>query len=258
MLNKAALLSAITSFFGGKFMDDFLNKYVFSYTNRYLGRSKENKYGLPVYTTAEEKLNTLSHAFGVLIGIGAVMASFIIPYSEFGKISGLIFGLSLIILYSVSATYHGIPMVFVKWKKRFRIMDHCSIFILIAGTGTPLILRQIAKTATNSEWLFYFLIWVLAVGGITLLCINLKKFNGLATIMYVKMGIMLAIASGSLLHIIGSTGITLLLAGGFVYLVGFLFYGLGTRKEWMHAVFHILCLVGSALHCVCIFGFVLA
>ncbi|MFB9769933.1 PAQR family membrane homeostasis protein TrhA [Lactiplantibacillus modestisalitolerans] len=238
-------------------MDDFLNKYVLPYTDKYIGRAKENKYGLPLYTTAEEKLNTISHALGVLIGIGAIVATLTLPYSEFGKVSGLIFGISLILLYAISATYHGIPMLFVKWKKRFRIMDHCSIFILIAGTGTPLILRLIAKTADPLEWIFYFLIWVLAVGGVALLCINMKKYKAVTTVMYVIMGSMLAIRSSDLVHFIGSTGISLLLIGGVFYAIGLLFYGLGTRKKWMHAVFHILCLVGSVIHCVCIFGFVL-
>lgn len=239
-------------------MDNFLDKYVFPYTNKYLGRAKENKYGLPIYTTAEEKLNTISHALGVLLGIAVIVTTLVLPYSEFGKAGGLIFGLSLVLLYAVSATYHGIPMFFLKWKKRFRIFDHCSIFILIAGTGTPLIMKLIVKTAAPFEWLFYSLIWLLAVGGVALLCINMKKYKLVATVMYVVMGVMVAVRSSDLVHVIGSTGISLLLAGGLVYLIGMLFYGLGTRKKWMHAVFHILCLIGSAVHCVCIFGFVLA
>lgn len=238
-------------------MDDFLNKYIFIYTDKYFGRAKENKYGLPKYTNSEERLNTISHIIGIFIGIGAVITSLVTPYSNLGKLSGVIFGISLILLYGVSATYHGIPMTFVNWKKRFRILDHSSIFILIAGTGTPLILRQIAKTADESEWIFYSLIWILAVVGVLLLSISIKRFKSITTVMYVVMGVVLAIRSSSFLHIMGSTGVALLLSGGLVYLVGLLFYGLGTRKEGMYAVFHILCMVGSILHCICIFGFVL-
>lgn len=238
-------------------MDELLNKYVFVYTDKYFGRAKENKNGLPKYTNTEEKLNTISHAIGILIGIGAIIASFATPYSNLGKVGGVIFGVSLILLYAVSATYHGIPSIFVRWKKRFRIMDHSSIFILIAGTGTPLILRQIAKTADESEWIFYSVIWIFAIVGVSLLYINMKKFKSITTVMYVVMGILLAARSNSFLHIMGSTGVTFLLSGGLVYLIGLLFYGLGTRKEGMHAIFHVLCMVGSILHCICIFGFVL-
>src|SRR5699024_2484842 len=126
------------------------------------------------------RLNTISHIIGIFIGIGAVITSLVTPYSNLGKLSGVIFGISLILLYGVSATYHGIPMTFVNWKKRFRILDHSSIFILIAGTGTPLILRQIAKTADESEWIFYSLIWILAVVGVLLLSISIKRFKSIA------------------------------------------------------------------------------
>lgn len=237
-------------------MDQFLDKYIFPYTGAFIGRSKKTKDGLPVYSKNEELFNTVSHAMGILLGIGMIFVTILKHRSEMGMVGGIIFGVSLVILYLASSVYHGTPAESVSEKKLFRIFDHCSIFVLIAGSCTPFILNMIRRQS-ETEWAFYALIWVFAIGGITLLCVDMQKFKSIAVVMYVFMGILLVFRVDSIIGLIGKEAVGLLLAGGAAYLVGLLFYGLGTKRPWMHSVFHVLCLVGSVIHCACIGMFVI-
>ncbi len=238
-------------------MDQFLDKYIFPYTGRYFGRASKTKDGLPIYTKGEELFNTISHAMGILMGIVMLIFSVLHCHSEMGMYGGIIFGISMIILYLASSVYHGTSIENVKEKKIFRILDHCSIFVLIAGTCTPFVLDIIGKRSVDIEWAFYALLWLFAISGITLLCVDMKKYKSVAVVMYVLMGVILILRADSLIRIIGENGTWLLLAGGAVYLIGLLFYGLGSRRKWMHSVFHVLCLIGSVIHCVCVGVFVI-
>ncbi|WP_102269139.1 PAQR family membrane homeostasis protein TrhA [Massilicoli timonensis] len=238
-------------------MDAFLDKYIFPYTGKYFGRALKTRDGFPIYTRNEEMFNTISHALGIFMGIGMLFFSILNHHSEMGMYGGIIFGVSMIILYLASSVYHGTSPENVKEKKIFRLFDHCSIFILVAGTCSPFILDLIDNQSVDIEWAFYGLLWIFAIGGITLLCIDMKKYKSIAVVMYVLMGAALVIRADSFIQIIGNTGMWLLLAGGVVYLIGLLFYGLGSKRKWMHSVFHVLCLVGSVLHCVCVGAFVI-
>ena len=211
-------------------MDEFLNKYIFPYTKKYIGWAKKTKDGLPIYSKREERLNMISHIIGVLIGVAVVIASILNAHSEMGMAGGIIYGVSLIILYWASSVYHGLPIEDSKDKKHFRLLDHCSIFILVAGTCTPYILGLIYQHSFAYEWIFYALIWFIAIGGITLLCVNIKRFKSITIVMYVVMGVILMVRADTLSQIIGETGMYLLFAGGVVYLIGLMFYGLGSKK----------------------------
>lgn len=238
-------------------MDEFLDKYIFPYTGRFFGRTAKTKDGFPIYTHSEETFNTVSHALGILLGIAMLFVSTLHHHSEMGMYGGIIFGASLIVLYLASSVYHGTPLESIKEKKIFRLLDHCSIFVLIAGSCTPFILDLIGRQSVDIEWVFYALVWFFAISGITLLCVDMKKYKSIATVMYVLMGVLLVLRTDSLVGIIGEKGMGLLLAGGVAYLIGLLFYGLGSKRKWMHSVFHVLCLVGSVIHCVCIGAFVI-
>ena len=238
-------------------MDEFLDKYIFPYTGKYIGRSKMTEDGLPVYSRKEERFNMASHIIGTFFGIGMIVVSVLYAGSYEGMIGGVIYGICLLQLYWASSVYHGIPIEDTDDKKIFRIVDHCSIFILVAGTCTPCIFTLIHHDRNPYEWIFYGVLWLAAIGGIILLCIDMKRFKSIATLMYVAMGAMMISRTYELSKIIGETGTYMLIGGAAAYLIGLLFYGLGSRREWMHSIFHILCLVGSLLHCICIGGFVI-
>ncbi|EPC98744.1 hemolysin III-like protein [Lacticaseibacillus paracasei subsp. paracasei Lpp227] len=238
-------------------MDQFLDQYVFRYTKRYIGHAKLTKDGLLPYTKREEWFNTCSHLLGVLIGVGAVFLSIDLHHTEYGLAGGLIFGVALMIEYLASSIYHGIPMRYVRQKKRFRLFDHSAIFVLVAGSIAPFILIMIGHRQSVGEWLFYVTIWLVAVIGITLLCVNMNQNLSIATALYVVMGIAVVARIDDLGRLLSSTGMALFLAGGAVYLIGLLCYGLGSKRTWMHSVFHVLCIVGSLLHCACVYGYLI-
>ena len=238
-------------------MDEFLDHYIFPYTGKYIGRAPRTADGLPRYTRREERFNTASHILGIFIGFFMIAASVLYGRSDWGRTGGGIFGVTLVILYVASSVYHGTPPEHTAEKKLLRLLDHCSIFILVAGTCTPFILSLIGRSGDWTEWIFYAVVWLIALGGITLLGVDLKRFNSIAIVLYVFMGALLVFRAGDLREMLGPEGLALLLAGGGAYLVGLLFYGLASRHEWMHGVFHVLCLTGSVLHCVCIGAYVI-
>ena len=238
-------------------IDAFLDKYVFPYTGKFIGRSKKTEDGIPIYTEREDILNTVTHISGILLGIGMMTASAFGYHSYMGLAGGLVFGFCLVFLYTASSVYHGVPLAYKKAKKVLHILDFCSIFVLVAGTCTPFALRIIESSMDPTEWIFYTVIWAVAAVGIALLSVNIKRFASLATILYVALGVLLVTRTGILFPMIGGTGVGLMVAGGVAYLIGLLFYGLASKREWMHSVFHIFCLLGSLLHCVCVFLYVI-
>jgi len=200
-----------------------------------------------------------SHIVGAVLGIIATvlcvtLASF--HGNAFGVISGAIFGASMIVLYSMSSIYHGLsPKYFA--KKVFRIFDHCSIYLLVAGTATPLAMCTVREADPFLGWLYFGGIWALAIIGITLTSINLHKFRVPAMIIYMAMGWSTLFLAGIILEGLGSTGFALLVSGGIAYTLGAIFYGFGKKKCYIHSVFHLFVVLGSLLHFLCIVLYVM-
>lgn len=155
-------------------MDDFLDKYIFPYTKKIFGRAKKTEDGFPIYSDGEEKLNTLTHIFGIFIGFAMMITGILKSHSEYELAGGIIFGSALVVLYTASSLYHGTPIQKVSEKKTLRTFDHCSIFVLVAGTCSPIVLSKISISIWN-EWFFYAAIWAIAISGIVMLCIDIKN-----------------------------------------------------------------------------------
>lgn len=238
-------------------MDQFLDRYIFPYTHGLFGWKEKTKDGLPVYSRREERFNSSTHAAGILIGAGMMVASILYARSDIGLAGGIIYSASLMILYAASSLYHGVPLEHVATKKALRVLDHVSIFVLVAGSCSPFLLLLAQKGAGALDWLAYLFVWVVAFAGIVLLCTDLKRFKNIAVVMYVGMGLVPIVQADALVEALGADAVALLVAGGAAYLLGLLFYGLGSKREWMHSVFHVLCLVGSIVHCVCVGCFVI-
>ena len=212
---------------------------------------------LPIYSKGEEIFNSVSHGVGSIIGILVIIFSCLFHHHLYGLVSGVIFGSSLIFLYSMSSLYHGLSPQKIKAKKVFRVIDHCSIFILIAGSYTPLTLCVLRQYNSKLGWFFLIFIWGLAILGITLNTISLKKFKIFSAICYLLMGWSIVLKLNIVIKIIGTTGMILLITGGIAYSLGFIFYASGKKHKWHHSVFHLLCLVGSVLHSICILKYVI-
>ncbi len=212
---------------------------------------------LPNYTEKEEVFNMISHLIGVFVGLLTIITVILNYHSYLGLLSGIIFGTSMVFLYMVSSTYHGLKKDVLVIKKTFQIIDHCTIFILIAGTCTPFALCVLGKFNLFTGWIFYAIIWSVALLGITLNAMNLEKYKIISMILYLAMGFSLFIQSDVLKIVLGQMGFSYLLSGGIAYCIGVIFYILGSKKTWMHSVFHIYCIAGSVLHSICICQYVI-
>ena len=213
---------------------------------------------LPDYTRAEERFNMISHIVGGGMGIAATVLCVIAAALEgngYGVVSGAIFGGSMVALYTISSVYHGLHSG--TGKKVMQILDHCTIYFLIAGTYTPFCLCTIRQHNPALGWGTFGLIWGLAVVGIVLNAIDLKRFQKLSMVLYLGMGWCIILTGRLIVQLLGGAGFALLVGGGVAYTVGAVFYGLGHKKRYIHSVFHLFCLVGSALHVLCILFYVI-
>ncbi|MBO5123129.1 MAG: hemolysin III family protein [Oscillospiraceae bacterium] len=213
---------------------------------------------LPDYTRGEERFHMISHIVGGGMGVIATVLCVIVAALEengYGVVSGAIFGGSMVALYTISSVYHGLHGG--TGKKVMQILDHCTIYFLIAGTYTPFCLCTIRQHNPALGWGTFGLIWALAVVGIVLNAIDLKRFQKLSMVLYLGMGWCIILTGKLIVQLLGGTGFALLVGGGVAYTVGAVFYGLGHKRRYIHSVFHLFCLVGSALHILCILFYVI-
>ena len=222
-------------------------------------RVKLSERVLPKYTKGEEIFNMVSHIVGGALGIVAIVLCAIfaaINKNVYGIVSGVIFGVSLVLLYTMSSIYHGLSPN-VKAKKVFQVIDHCSIFLLIAGTYTPFTLCTLREYNITLGWCVFGIVWGLAIIGIILNSIDLKKYKVFSMICYLVMGWCIIFRIDVVYKCLGMAGFLLLLLGGIAYTIGAVIYGLGKKHKWMHSIFHIMCIIGSLLQFLCVLLYVI-
>lgn len=214
---------------------------------------EENK--LPVYSRGEAWFNTLSHAAGVVLA-GAVLAACLAKAEGAAQVVGaLIYGISMLTVYAVSTIYHALPPG--KTKHIFRVLDHCVIYLLIAGTYTPILLSGFLPVYPGIGWGLLVMEWGLTAMAVTLLAIDLKKYNALSMVCYIFMGWGIIFFVKQAVQVLTRPGFLWILAGGLAYTFGAVLYGIGSRRKWFHSVFHIFVVLGSALQAVAIYYYVL-
>lgn len=204
-----------------------------------------------LYTKGEEIFNMVSHIVGGALAITAITLCVImaaIHDNVWGVVSGAIYGGSMILLYTMSSLYHGLRPN--KAKKVFRIIDHCSIFFLIAGTYTPYMLSGLRPHNPGLAWTIFGIIWGAAVLGIVLNAVNMKKFKVFSMVCYIAMGWCVATVTGPMIKYFDPMCLLFLLIGGIAYTVGAALYGMSKKKtiRYMHSVFHLFVVAGSLMH----------
>jgi len=222
-------------------------------------RTKLNDRILPIYTKGEEIFNMVSHIVGGVAGIVTIVLCSVfgaIRDNAYGVVSGVIFGVSMIFLYTMSSLYHGLKPN-SKSKKVFQILDHCAIFVLIAGSYTPFALCTLREYSTALGWTIFGIIWGFAILGITLNSIDLKKYKAFSMICYLAMGWCIIVRGNLLPMLLGIPGFVLLLAGGLIYTLGAVLYGIGKKRKYVHSIFHICVFIGNLLHVLCVLLYVM-
>ena len=212
--------------------------------------SNKDLRGGKMYTLGEEIFNAITHGVGDLIAIAALVL-LIVFAAVYGDgwclASGIVYGITLVILYTMSTLYHAITPE--RAKRVFRIFDHCSIFLLIAGTYTPyslVTLREVDFHGISLGWLIFGVIWGLAVVGIVFAALR-KSVKWVEVPLYVLMGWMIILSIKDLVANLASGGVILLVAGGIVYTIGVVFFILH-KYRYMHSIWHFFVLAGSILH----------
>ena len=214
---------------------------------------------LPSYTKGEEIFNAVSHIVGGAFGIIALILGLVFTIQEghdgWSILSVIIYGVSIILLYTMSSIYHFLRRN--KAKRVFRIFDHCTIYLLIAGTYTP-----ICVILLRHEWwgiLLLILVWVAAIVGITFNAINMHKtsIKVLSMILYIVMGWCVIFLIVPLLKIWYGPGFWFLLGGGISYTVGVIFYAFGKKAKYIHNIWHLFVFLGTVLQFIAILKYII-
>ncbi|MDH5476139.1 MAG: hemolysin III family protein [Cyclobacteriaceae bacterium] len=197
-------------------------------------------------TIKEEWFNTLSHGITLLTTIGGLVVLIVFGAKsdkDWSLFSALVYGISLVLLYTASSLYHGIQHE--KAKRFFNILDHCGIYLLIAGTYTPVLLLAIGGT---TGWLFFGLQWGVAFIGILLKLLFIGRFHVLSVVLYAAMGWVAVFIADTIYDALPTPGFWLLFSGGLAYTFGIVFYVIDTRMKLAHFIWHIFVIAGSVLH----------
>lgn len=221
-------------------------------------RTKLKDRELPTYTKGEEIFNMISHIVGGAIGlIGMVLCIIFsaIHQNSYAIVGSIIYGISMIFLYTMSSIYHGLKPT-RKAKKVMQILDHCTIYVLIAGTYTPILLSSIMKVDQVAAWTMLAIVWIFAILGIVLNAIDLKQFRVFSMICYIAMGWCIIFRIDLVIKSLGMTGFILILLGGIIYTLGTILYGIGKKVKYMHSMFHLCVVIGTLLQLIAIILYV--
>jgi len=211
--------------------------------------SPSNKYSL-----GEEIAHGLTHGVGIVLAIAGlcVLVTFSALYGNaVHVVASSIFGASMIVLYTASTLYHSLPMP--ETKRIMRVVDHASIYLLIAGTYTPFTLVTLEGAW---GWSLFGVVWGLAIAGIIFKLFFTGRFDRLSVAIYVAMGWCGLVAIKPMMAALPTLGLWLLVAGGLAYTGGVIFYLL-ERMRYHHAIWHLFVMAGTTLHYFVILFFVI-
>jgi hemolysin III len=213
-----------------------------------------DKKNLTYYNSTEEKLNVLTHGIGLVLSVVALVL-LILHANEMGTtrhiVSFSIFGASLILLYSASTFYHYFQNPDI--RRKLNILDHASIYVLIAGTYTPFTLITLKGTL---GWTIFGVTWGIALIGVFLKLFYTGRFDKISTIAYVAMGWIIIFAVNPLIENLPVNGLYWLLAGGIFYTIGAILYSI-KKIKFNHVIFHLFVLLGSFSHFMSVYFYVL-
>ncbi len=211
---------------------------------------------MPDYTRGEERFNMISHIAGggvALAGLVLCVVRAALHGNSWGVVSSAIFGFTMILMYTMSSVYHGLPMG--RGKRVMQVLDHCAVYLVIAGTYTPVLLSAMRPLDPVSAWVLFGIVWGLTAAAVALNAIDLKRWRVLSMILYIGLGWTIIVRLPLLIEAIGKRGFALILAGGLCYTAGAVLYGMGRTRRWMHSLFHLFVVAGSVCHILAILLF---
>lgn len=213
---------------------------------------------LPDYTRGEEIANMTTHIVGGALGVIILFLSVIISAFDrniWGIVGSFIYGISMIALYTVSSVYHGLKPCL--GKKVMQVIDHCTIYLLIAGTYTPILLSAMRPVYPAIAWIVLGAEWALAAFAATFTAIDHNKYKKLSMVFYILMGWFIVLCFRQTVEVLTIEGMLWILLGGISYTIGAVLYGIGSKKPVFHTVFHVFVVIGTLLQAIGILFYVL-
>lgn len=214
-----------------------------------------SKIKIPKYNLAEELISSISHGMGAGLSIWCLVL-LILKASGKGALevtTVTLFGSTMVLLYTMSCIYHALSRN-IGAKKVFRVLDHCNVFMLVFGTIIPVSLVGIGGVY---GWIFFSIVLFVTALGITLSAINVDKYQAMEVICHLINGWSVLFFSKQLISNIGSNGFIFIILGGVMYSLGAILYGIGSRKKYIHSIFHFFCLVGTLFHFLAIYLYII-
>ncbi|MBO7628593.1 MAG: hemolysin III family protein [Bacteroidales bacterium] len=212
----------------------------------------------PDYSCREELFNSVSHACGVVVAL-VLMWIAVRAAMQCGKpyalVSSVVYVSSLLVMFLVSSVYHGLPKGMP--KQVMRVVDHCNIFVTIAGTYTPIMMLGVLPINPAMAWSILAVEWGVAVIGVVLNAIDLKKYAKFSMVCYLAMGWCVVISLKDTVAAMTWPGFSYILGGGVAYTIGAVLYLIGKRKPYRHFVFHLFVLLAAVIQFVGIWKYLL-
>jgi hemolysin III len=193
----------------------------------------------------------VTHIVGGALGIIAFLTCVVVAAYKRnipGIVSGAVYGFALTLSFTMSSVYHGLKDGLA--KRVFQVLDHCSIFVMIAGTYTPIVLNRFRLAYPTDAWIIFGVIWAFAILGITLNSIDLKNYKIFSIACYLGMGWLIVLSAGKVIEILGSRFFLCLIWGGVFYTLGAALYitGKKMKRRYIHSVFHIFVDIAALIH----------
>ena len=211
-------------------------------------RTKLSDRRLPDYSRGEEIMNMVTHIVGGAIGIVALTLCVIraaLNGNVWGIVSSAIYGTTMITMFTISSVYHGLrPNL---GKKVMQVIDHCTIYFLIAGTYTVVVLSALRPVYPGLGWGLFAFEWAMVALAATFTAIDHHRYAAFSMVCYIGMGWAVIPFWRQTMAVLTAPGFWLLLSGGIAYTIGSILYGIGIKKKWMHSVFHIFVDLGALL-----------
>ncbi len=208
---------------------------------------------IPSYSMGEEISNAVSHGFGAILSAAALVLMLVRARGALAVTAAALFGSVMILLYTMSCLYHALPPS-LSGKRVLRVLDHCNVFLLVFGTYIPASLLGVCGV---QGWVLFSVVAFLTLLGIVFTVIDMERFQTAAVICQLLSGWSILIGASDLLNTAGVQGFVWMIAGGVMYTIGAILYGMGKRRMYFHSVFHVFCLLGTFCHFWAIYQFIL-
>ena len=218
-----------------------------------MAERKNKEISIPSYSLGEELFNAISHGFGALLSIAALVLMLIRARNALEVTTAAIFGTSMIFLYTISCVYHALSPG-LRGKKVLRVLDHCSVFLLVFGTYIPASLLGVSGVR---GWLLFGLVAFFTALGIVFTALDLERYQLAAVICQLLSGWSILMGASNLRAALGLQGLIWMIAGGVMYTIGAILYGIGKNRKYYHSVFHVFCLLGTFCHFWAIYKYLL-